>query len=54
MSSRSTLATYLLQIDRKTWTAFLARVRADGRTAKYVLARLIEQYIAKGLANSKD
>lgn len=40
---------YLLEIDRKTWDAFKARLRSEGRTVKWVIERLIHHYINHGI-----
>jgi hypothetical protein len=43
------LISFLLEIDRKTWTAFTERRKEEGRTAIGVLRILVQRYIDYGL-----
>lgn len=42
------LVNYLLEMDRKKWAAFKARLKADGHTVKWMIESLIDDYIAHG------
>jgi hypothetical protein len=36
---------YLLRIDREKWTAFVAAVKAEGHTAKWMIESWIDDYL---------
>jgi hypothetical protein len=46
---------YLFRIDPKKWAEFMAAVRAEGHTAKWVLESLIDDYLTgpRRVANQK-
>jgi hypothetical protein len=44
---------YLLHVDRKTWTAFRAKLEKDDRKVGETLYALIRQYISQGLDETR-